>query len=126
MVQGVSLTSASRQLLTHQRGGDIVIHQTIIERGKTGMTKAELIAVIAEEAEITKAAAAKALEAYVGTVAKELKKNGKIGLVGFGAFSVVKRKAREGRNPQTGKKIKIPAKKVVKFKVGKDLASKVK
>ncbi|MHB8828783.1 MAG: HU family DNA-binding protein [Syntrophales bacterium] len=90
------------------------------------MTKAELIAVIAEEAEITKAAAAKALEAYVGTVAKELKKNGKIGLVGFGAFTVVKRKAREGRNPQTGKKIKIPAKKVVKFKVGKALANKVK
>ncbi len=90
------------------------------------MTKAELIAVIAEEAEITKAVAAKALEAYVGTVAKELKKNGKIGLVGFGAFTVVKRKAREGRNPQTGKKIKIPAKKVVKFKVGKALANKVK
>jgi len=90
------------------------------------MTKAELVAVIAEEAEITKAAATKALEAYVGTVAKELKKNGKIGLVGFGAFTVVKRKAREGRNPQTGKKIKIAAKKVVKFKVGKALANKVK
>lgn len=90
------------------------------------MTKAELIAVMAADAKITKAVAVKALESYVGTVAKELKKNGKIGLVGFGTFSVVKRKAREGRNPQTGKKIKIPAKKVVKFRVGKALADKVK
>jgi DNA-binding protein HU-beta len=90
------------------------------------MTKAELIAVIAEGAEITKAAASKALEAYVGAVTKELKKNGKLGLVGFGTFSVMKRKAREGRNPQTGKTIKIPAKKVVKFKAGKGLADKVK
>jgi DNA-binding protein HU-beta len=90
------------------------------------MTKAELIAVMAEEAKITKVAAAKALGSYVDTVAKELKKSGKLGIVGFGTFSVVKRKAREGRNPQTGKKIKIPAKKVVKFRVGKALANKVK
>jgi DNA-binding protein HU-beta len=94
--------------------------------GFEGMTKAELIAVMAEEACITKAAAAKALEAYAAAVAKELKKNGKLGLVGFGTFSVVKRKAREGRNPQTGKTIKIAAKKVVKFKAGKALADKVK
>jgi len=90
------------------------------------MTKAELIAVMAEGADITKAAASKALEAYVAAVTKELKKNGKLGLVGFGSFSVMKRKAREGRNPQTGKTIKIPAKKVVKFKAGKGLADKVK
>jgi DNA-binding protein HU-beta len=90
------------------------------------MTKAELISVIAEEAGITKASASKALESYVGTVAKELKKNGKLGLVGFGTFSVAKRKAREGRNPQTGATIKIPAKKVVKFKPGKELSDKVK
>jgi DNA-binding protein HU-beta len=90
------------------------------------MTKTELVAVIAGAAGITKAAATKALEAYVGTVTKELKKSGKLGLVGFGTFSVVKRKAREGRNPQTGKAIKIPAKKVVKFKAGKKLADKVK
>jgi DNA-binding protein HU-beta len=90
------------------------------------MTKAELIAVMAEGADITKAAASKALEAYVAAVTKELKKNGKLGLVGFGTFSVMKRKAREGRNPQTGKTIKIPAKKVVKFKAGKGLADKVK
>ncbi len=90
------------------------------------MTKAELIAVIAGAAGITKTAATKALDAYVGAVTKELKKNGKLGLVGFGTFSLVKRKAREGRNPQTGKAIKIPAKKVVKFKAGKELADKVK
>ncbi|HYA13855.1 MAG TPA: HU family DNA-binding protein [Syntrophales bacterium] len=90
------------------------------------MTKAELIAVMAGGAKISKAAASKALDAYVGAVTKELKKGGKVGLVGFGTFSVSKRKAREGRNPQTGKAIKIPAKKVVKFKAGKELANKVK
>ncbi|MBU1184961.1 MAG: HU family DNA-binding protein [Proteobacteria bacterium] len=89
------------------------------------MTKAELIAVMAEGAGVTKAAAAKALEAYTAAVPKELKKSGKLGLVGFGTFSVVKRKAREGRNPQTGKTIKIAAKKVVKFKAGKVLADSV-
>jgi DNA-binding protein HU-beta len=90
------------------------------------MTKADLVDVMAKEAEITKAAAALALDAYVGAVTKELKKGGRIGLVGFGTFSVAKRKAREGRNPQTGKAIKIPAKKVVKFKAGKELANKCK
>jgi DNA-binding protein HU-beta len=90
------------------------------------MTKAELIAVMAGGAGISKAAASKALDAYVGAVTKELKKGGRVGLVGFGTFSVTKRKAREGRNPQTGKAIKIPAKKVVKFKAGKGLADKVR
>lgn len=90
------------------------------------MTKAELIAVMAEGAAVTKATAAKALESYTSAVAKELKKSGKLGLVGFGTFSVVKRKARAGRNPQTGKAIKIAAKKVVKFKAGKALTDKVK
>ncbi|MBP7764613.1 MAG: HU family DNA-binding protein [Deltaproteobacteria bacterium] len=90
------------------------------------MTKAELIGFMADEAGISKAAASDALDAYVAAITKELKKSGKIGLVGFGTFSVAKRKAREGRNPQTGKTIKIPAKKVVKFKAGKTLAEKVK
>jgi DNA-binding protein HU-beta len=94
--------------------------------GGKGMTKAELIAEMAEKADISKAAAACALDAYAMAVAKELKKSGKLGLVGFGTFSVVKRKAREGRNPQTGKTIKIAAKKVIKFKAGKALADKVK
>jgi len=90
------------------------------------MTKAELIAFMAGQADVTKAVAAKALQAYMDAVTKELKKNGKLGLVGFGTFAVIKRKAREGRNPQTGKTIKIPAKKVVKFKAGKGLTDKVK
>jgi DNA-binding protein HU-beta len=90
------------------------------------MTKADLVDVMAKEADITKAAAGLALDAYVDAVTKELKKGGKLSLVGFGTFSVSKRKAREGRNPQTGAAIKIPAKKVVKFKAGKDLADKCK
>ena len=90
------------------------------------MTKAELIGVIAKSAGVTKDKAAKALDAYQEAVTKELKKSGKLVLVGFGTFSVVKRKAREGRNPQTGKAIRIPAKKVVKFKAGKELAGKIK
>ncbi len=90
------------------------------------MTRAELVTIMAEEAEITKVAAAKALAAFEETVAGELQKNGKMALVGFGTFSVAERSAREGRNPQTGKTIKIPAKKVVKFKVGKALADKAK
>ena len=90
------------------------------------MTKAELIGVMAKEADITKAAAAGALDAFLGAVTRELKKTGKLGLVGCGTFSVVKRKARQGRNPQTGKAMKIPAKKVVKFKAGKTLTDKVK
>lgn len=89
------------------------------------MTKAELVAVMAQDAGISKAATAKVLDSYVKTVAKELKKNGKLGLVGFGTFSVVKRKARTGRNPQTGEEIKIKAKKVVRFKPGKGLSDKV-
>ena len=89
------------------------------------MTKADLVDVMAKEADITKAAAALALDAYVDAVTKELKKGGKLSLVGFGTFSVSKRKARDGRNPQTGAAIKIPAKKVVKFKAGKELAEKV-
>lgn len=90
------------------------------------MTKAELIGFMADKAGISKAAGALALDAYITAVTKELKKTGKFGLVGFGTFSVIKRKARQGRNPQTGKAIKIPAKKVVKFKAGKALSDKVK
>lgn len=89
------------------------------------MTKAELVAAIAGDAGITKAQSARALDSYIANVTKELKKNGKLGLVGFGTFSVVKRKARTGRNPQTGAKIEIKAKNVVKFKAGKGLADKV-
>jgi len=90
------------------------------------MNKAELIEAIAAEAKLTKADAKKALDAFVGATAKALKKGERVALVGFGSFSVAKRAARKGRNPQTGSEIKIAAKKVVKFKPGNDLAGKVK
>jgi DNA-binding protein HU-beta len=90
------------------------------------MNKAELIDAIASDAKITKADAGRALDSFMLTVGKALKKGDRVGLVGFGSFSVTKRAARIGRNPQTGKEIKIPAKKVVKFKAGAELAAKVK
>jgi DNA-binding protein HU-beta len=90
------------------------------------MTKAELIASIGKETKISKASAEKALNAFSNTVMKALKKGDKLTLTGFGTFSVVKRKARTGRNPQTGKEIKIPATKVAKFKAGNLLRGAVK
>jgi DNA-binding protein HU-beta len=85
------------------------------------MNKAELIDAIAKKAGLTKADAKKALDAFIQATTASLKKGGRVALVGFGSFSVSARKARTGRNPQTGKEIKIPAKKVVKFKAGSDL-----
>jgi len=90
------------------------------------MTKAELIASIGKEARISKASAEKALNAFTNAVTKALKKGDKLTLTGFGAFSVAKRRARTGRNPQTGKEIKIPATRVAKFKAGNLLKSAVK
>ena len=90
------------------------------------MNKAELVEAMASDAKITKADAKRALDAFINSTSKALKKGDRVALVGFGSFSVAKRAARKGRNPQTGKEIKIPAKKVVKFKPGSDLASKVK
>jgi DNA-binding protein HU-beta len=90
------------------------------------MNKAELIEAMAGEAKITKADAKKALDAFIKSTSASLKKGDRVALVGFGSFSVSKRAARKGRNPQTGKEIKIAAKKVVKFKAGNELASKVK
>ena len=90
------------------------------------MNKAELIEAIANGAKLTKADAGRALDATIEAVSKGLKKGDRISLVGFGSFSVAKRAARLGRNPQTGKEIKIAAKKVVKFKAGSELAKKVK
>jgi len=83
------------------------------------MTKAELIEKMAADADITKAAATKALDSMIETVKKSLKKGDKVTLVGFGTFSVSKRGARKGRNPQTGEEIKIKAAKVPKFTAGK-------
>ena len=90
------------------------------------MTKVELVAKIANDAKISKAAAEKALNSFTKNVTDTLKKGEKITLTGFGTFSVAARKARKGRNPQTGKDITIPATKVVKFKTGKNLKEAVK
>ena len=90
------------------------------------MNKAEIIGAIANEAGINKAQAGKALDAFTVAVKKSLKKGEKVTLVGFGTFSVGKRNARTGRNPKTGKPIKIAAKKVAKFKPGKGLAESIR
>lgn len=89
------------------------------------MNKAELVAAIAEKAELSKKDSEKALKALIDAVTEELKADGKVQLVGFGTFEVAKRPAREGRNPQTKKKIKIPASKAPKFKAGKALKDAV-
>ena len=89
------------------------------------MNKAELIAKLAEDAGITKTQANATLDSFISAVTKTLKGGGKVTLVGFGTFSVTKRAARNGRNQQTGAVIKIKAKKVAKFKAGKELSSKV-
>jgi DNA-binding protein HU-beta len=89
------------------------------------MNKAELIDAIASSAGLTKADSKKALDGFIKATTTALKKGGRVALVGFGSFSVAKRSARTGRNPQTGKEITIPAKKVVKFKAGSDLANVV-
>jgi DNA-binding protein HU-beta len=85
------------------------------------MNKAELIDAIAADAGLSKADAKKALDGFVNATSTALKKGDRISLVGFGSFSISERSARTGRNPQTGKEIKIAAKKVVKFKAGAEL-----
>ncbi len=89
------------------------------------MNKTELVAAMAAKAELSKKDTEKALKAFMETVSDELKKGEKIQLVGFGTFEVVKRAARTGKNPQTGKAIKIPASKAPKFKAGKGLKDTV-
>ena len=85
------------------------------------MNKAELVAAIAEKTELSKKDSEKALKAFIDVVTEELKKGEKIQLVGFGTFEVTERAAREGRNPQTGGTMHIPASKAPKFKAGKAL-----
>ena len=89
------------------------------------MNKADLVNQMAAAAGITKSAATVALESFIEGVTKTLKSGKKVTLVGFGTFSVTKRAARKGRNPATGATIKIKAKKVAKFRGGKDLQSKL-
>lgn len=89
------------------------------------MNKAELIEQVAAEAGLSKADAKRALDAFVNAATGALKKGDRVALIGFGSFSVSKRAARTGRNPQTGKEIKIAAKKVVRFKPGNELSDAV-
>jgi DNA-binding protein HU-beta len=90
------------------------------------LTKADLVADMAKAASITKAAAEKALGSFTKSISKSLSKGGKVTLVGFGTFSVRERKARKGRNPQTGREMMLKAKKVPKFSPGKALKSAIK
>ncbi|MDR2449918.1 MAG: HU family DNA-binding protein [Prevotellaceae bacterium] len=90
------------------------------------MNKAQLIDAIAAKAQLTKVDAKKALDAFIGVTAASLKKGDRLALIGFGSFSVAKRSARTGRNPRTGATLKIPAKKVVRFKPGAELNAIVK
>lgn len=89
------------------------------------MNKSELIDAIAADSKISKADAGRALDAFTSSITKALKKGDKVTLVGFGTYSVSKRAARAGRNPQTGKTIQIKAKKVAKFKAGAELSKAV-
>ena len=89
------------------------------------MNKTEVVAAVAEQADISKKDAEKALKAFVDVVTEEMKKGEKVQLVGFGTFEVSERAAREGRNPQTGKTMKIEACKAPKFKAGKALKDAV-
>ena len=90
------------------------------------MTKADLIDTISKDAGVTKVAADAALNSFMANITKALKKkNGKVTLVGFGTFSKIRRKARTGRNPQTGASIKIKAQNAVKFSPGKKLKAAI-
>ena len=89
------------------------------------MNKKELVDCISNSAEITKAAAEKVLDCFMVSVEEALKSDDKVVLIGFGTFSVSKREARQGRNPQTGKTIDIPAKNVAKFKAGSKLSEAI-
>lgn len=89
------------------------------------MNKTDLVNNMAEHAGITKAAAKKALDTLLNDIESTLRKGDRVSVIGFGSWSVAKRSAREGRNPKTGKTIKIKAKNVVKFKAGSDLAKSV-
>lgn len=90
------------------------------------MNKTELVEAMAKKAGLSKTQAKNALDAFIDATSDALKKGERVALVGFGSFSIAKRSARTGRNPQTGEEIQIPAKKVVRFKAGSELASKVK
>lgn len=90
------------------------------------MNKSELVNAIAEKSGMTKVAAKEAMNACFAAITESLNKGEKVTLIGFGTFSVVERKARTAKNPQTGKPVKVPAKKVAKFKAGSSLIAQKK
>jgi DNA-binding protein HU-beta len=98
----------------------------LLTKNGLNMNKADLVAAVAAKAKLTKVDSKKAVDAAITVISGSLKKGDRVALVGFGTFSVYKRAARTGRNPQTGKAIKIAAKKAVKFKAGADLVKAVK
>jgi DNA-binding protein HU-beta len=106
-------------------GREETLRWVMIKNEENHMNKNEFISQIAESADISKKSAGDTLQAFMVAITDTMKKGDKLTLIGFGTFSVYERAARTGRNPQTGKKMNIPAKKVVKFKVGKKLAEAV-
>ena len=90
------------------------------------MNKAEIVARIARDAGLTKSDALKAVDALVDNVTKALKKGDRVTLVGFGTFAISRRRARAGRNPQTGEPLKIPARRAPRFAAGKELKDAVR
>lgn len=89
------------------------------------LNKTQLVSAVADDTGLTKVDAEKAIKSTIDTIKKELSDGGSVTLIGFGTFSVIQRAARTGKNPQTGETIKIPSKKVPKFKPGKDLSEAV-
>ena len=100
-------------------------HIVLKKDGGNIIKKAELVEAVAEKAGLTKADATRAIDAVFETISKSLKKGEKVPVAGFGTFAVSQRKAREGRNPQTGEKVKIAARKAVTFKAGTALKEAV-
>jgi DNA-binding protein HU-beta len=90
------------------------------------MNKQDLILKVAKDADLSKSVAEKAVNTLIETIKASLKKGNKVILLGFGTFSVSKRKARKGRNPQTGEAIKIPARKIPRFTAGRGLKDSIK
>ena len=90
------------------------------------MNKAEIVARIARDAGLTKSDALRAVDALIDNVTRALKKGDKVTLVGFGTFAISRRKARAGRNPQTGAPLKIPARRAPRFAAGKELKEAVR
>ena len=115
-----------RKMAQILNGGVMNLCNLNIKKGKLNMNKTEFVEAVAKEAKASKAAANEMVNAVVAVVTKALKKGESVQITGFGTFEVAKRAARKGRNPATGKEIKIPASKAPKFKAGAVLKKAVK